>query len=639
MAAIDARGRRGRRPARAAGGRARGSCTARSRRLTRRSTGSPSRKVGQALRQQPRARRRRSRAARRQRVRAARAQRRRQDHAARHPVDAGAADRAARSAIATATARCRADERAAPRDRRARPRRALLRRAHRRREPALLRRALRRRRTPRRAPPRCSTRSASTREARAAAGAHYSRGMLQRLALARALLHRAVAAPPRRAVHRPRSRRRARARRSARRGQDARARSCWSSPTTSRRSPASPTTWSSCAAASSCTTSARRRRLRRTPSSRTCTTVTRVSCACAMRPGRTTGSMAFLRHAGAVAWKDLRVELRSREIVYTMVFFAALLVVVFSFAFLSRTRRRWSRAGRPGHAVGRRSRSPARSASAARSTASARTTPCARCCSSPVAAARGVPRQGRSRSRCSCSPSRSVVVPLLALLLRRAAVRRSRSELAVAPGRSARSASRSSARCSPRCCCAMRSRDVLLPVMLYPILVPLFIAGTKATAALLRRMPDLDDAWFWIQFLGVYDAALPRRVAVDLRVPGDRMKQRCPSCRVLARAGCRRAAPSRCYMHLLRARRSTSTLLLQPEDLLLPRAARVHAVRRGVRVRRRVGRASSQARRRSGTTSRSPPASSRCCSAPSCWSPARSGPRRRGARGGSGSCG
>src|SRR3954471_3838304 len=37
--------------------------------------------------------------------------------------------------------------------------------------------------------------------------------------------------------------------------------------------------------------------------------------------------------AARIAWKDLRVELRSREIVYTMGFFAAVIVVVYSFAF------------------------------------------------------------------------------------------------------------------------------------------------------------------------------------------------------------------------------------------------------------------------------------------------------------------
>ncbi|HWU89666.1 MAG TPA: heme exporter protein CcmB, partial [Kofleriaceae bacterium] len=43
--------------------------------------------------------------------------------------------------------------------------------------------------------------------------------------------------------------------------------------------------------------------------------------------------MSLLRQAGRVAAKDLRIELRSREIVYTMAFFGGLLAVVFSFAF------------------------------------------------------------------------------------------------------------------------------------------------------------------------------------------------------------------------------------------------------------------------------------------------------------------
>ena len=46
--------------------------------------------------------------------------------------------------------------------------------------------------------------------------------------------------------------------------------------------------------------------------------------------------MAFLRHAAAVAWKDLRVELRTREILSTMVFFAVMIVIVCSFAFVEK---------------------------------------------------------------------------------------------------------------------------------------------------------------------------------------------------------------------------------------------------------------------------------------------------------------
>ena len=53
----------------------------------------------------------------------------------------------------------------------------------------------------------------------------------------------------------------------------------------------------------------------------------------------------------------------------------------------------------------------------------------------------------------------------------------------------------------------VRSRDVLLPVILYPLLVPLFVAGTKATASLVALHPNLDAAHYWIGFLGIYDAA------------------------------------------------------------------------------------------------------------------------------------
>ena len=51
-----------------------------------------------------------------------------------------------------------------------------------------------------------------------------------------------------------------------------------------------------------------------------------------------------------------------------------------------------------------------------------------------------------------------------------------------------------------------RSRDVLLPVLLYPITVPVIIAGVRATAALLQ--PELDVAMvrFWLSLLVAFDA-------------------------------------------------------------------------------------------------------------------------------------
>jgi len=51
-----------------------------------------------------------------------------------------------------------------------------------------------------------------------------------------------------------------------------------------------------------------------------------------------------------------------------------------------------------------------------------------------------------------------------------------------------------------------RARDVLLPVVLYPILVPLFMAATFGTMGILPPEFDLVAAHFWIKFLVVYDA-------------------------------------------------------------------------------------------------------------------------------------
>jgi heme exporter protein CcmB len=52
-----------------------------------------------------------------------------------------------------------------------------------------------------------------------------------------------------------------------------------------------------------------------------------------------------------------------------------------------------------------------------------------------------------------------------------------------------------------------RSRDVLLSALLYPIIVPIVIAGARGTSQLLDPVtPDLDGALFWTQFLATLDA-------------------------------------------------------------------------------------------------------------------------------------
>ena len=51
-----------------------------------------------------------------------------------------------------------------------------------------------------------------------------------------------------------------------------------------------------------------------------------------------------------------------------------------------------------------------------------------------------------------------------------------------------------------------RSRDVLLPVLVYPMTVPVMIAGVRGTAALFQPQPDLGLAQFWLALLVFFDA-------------------------------------------------------------------------------------------------------------------------------------
>ena len=211
--------------------------------------------------------------------------------------------------------------------------------------------------------------------------------------------------------------------------------------------------------------------------------------------------MSLLRQTARVAWKDLRVELRSREIVTTMIFFGALLVVVYAFAF-------------PRDAAAARGSVPGMLWVAIAFTGT-------------IALGRAFDRERENDTMRALLLS---PVPRLAVFLGKAAAM-AVLILAVAIV------------CAPLLALFLdvplfdyigqlalvivlgaigiaivgsvfaatllkvRSRDVLLPVILYPLLIPLFVAGTKTTAALLATPANLDAAWYWIEFLGIYDAA------------------------------------------------------------------------------------------------------------------------------------
>jgi heme exporter protein B len=50
-----------------------------------------------------------------------------------------------------------------------------------------------------------------------------------------------------------------------------------------------------------------------------------------------------------------------------------------------------------------------------------------------------------------------------------------------------------------------RSRDVLLPILLYPITIPVMIAGVRGTLALVQPAPDAAMAEFWMSLLVFFD--------------------------------------------------------------------------------------------------------------------------------------
>ena len=191
----------------------------------------------------------------------------------------------------------------------------------------------------------------------------------------------------------------------------------------------------------------------------------------------------------------------------------------------------------------------------------------------------------------------------------------------------------------------IRSRDVLLPVILYPLLVRAVRRGHEDDRRAGLRAPGLrdrlvldpvprnpDDAAFLV--LSLCGCSNPwssneEKLAVPIFV-------------ALASVGFvvalladlrRGAAPG------LHGRVAWLELVLQPEDLLFPRRARVHAVHGGVRVGRVVGDVPAHAQSEVGRHRELRDRGRRWRSARSCSSPGRSGRRPRGTCGGTGSRG
>jgi len=207
---------------------------------------------------------------------------------------------------------------------------------------------------------------------------------------------------------------------------------------------------------------------------------------------------SFLRTVGVVAAKDLRVELRSREVVYTMAFFATVIVVVFSFAFVKDQKAlveavpgvAWAAVVFAGTIGLGRAFDREREGDTMRALLL-----------SP--APRLAVFMGKTVAITLLVLSVEIVVLPLCLLFFNIDLGAGVLGLALVLALGAVGFAVVGTVFAAMLL-RVRSRDVLLPVVLYPILVPMIMAGTKATGALLVGADG--DAWFWTQFLAAYDA-------------------------------------------------------------------------------------------------------------------------------------
>ena len=53
----------------------------------------------------------------------------------------------------------------------------------------------------------------------------------------------------------------------------------------------------------------------------------------------------------------------------------------------------------------------------------------------------------------------------------------------------------------------LRARDVMLPVLVFPILVPIVVAAVKATTLVIRGDP-MGEMWTWLRIMGLIDIVL-----------------------------------------------------------------------------------------------------------------------------------
>lgn len=210
--------------------------------------------------------------------------------------------------------------------------------------------------------------------------------------------------------------------------------------------------------------------------------------------------MSVVRSAWLIARKDLLVEARSRELAYTTLFFALACVLVFSFAFVQE-----------GKAV---------------EGAAAGILWVAVAFSGTLALGRAFERERQSETLRALllAPSERAAVylgKLIGLLALMAAVEVilvpivgllfgapvGRAPLLLAGLLAAGTVGFAGVgTLFAAMLVRAHSRDVLLPLLLYPITVPVIIAGVRGTASIFAADPNLDAAMSWLSILVFFDA-------------------------------------------------------------------------------------------------------------------------------------
>ena len=209
--------------------------------------------------------------------------------------------------------------------------------------------------------------------------------------------------------------------------------------------------------------------------------------------------MTFLGTVWLVVRKDLRIEIRSREILYTTLFFAASCVLVFAFGFV--------REGRP------------------LEEAAAGILWIAIAFSGTLALGRAFDRERHNETLRALMLApvprpalyvgkllgvlallgavELIVVPLIALMFQAPLFAHPLLLLALLVTGTVGFAAVGTLFAAMLV--RARSRDVLLPVLLYPMTIPVIIAGVRGTAALLQADVDLPMARAWLAMLVFFD--------------------------------------------------------------------------------------------------------------------------------------